>query len=134
MLSPIICYNHHVDEHYKRKGGGFMRIFTKNFIDILNIAEFPDFVEKIILFGSEVYGQPTVFSDIDLAIITKIRPTLENKVFLDDYIQSFEPPCECNLTWVNNIKDIKFTKALDVRKNILTKGVVIYDRENIYGY
>ena len=104
-----------------------MRQITAEFIQRFVANKFPREVESIRVFGSEVYGTPTCYSDIDLAIISKTPLTLEQKVEIDYIASDSAPPCEVQFVFVVLPLPKEF-KGLDVRKNIFEKGLVIYER------
>ena len=60
--------------------------------------------EKVILFCSYAYGEPTADSDIDLYIVTK-----------DDFIpQSFKEKSEIYLKYARSIRDLQKEIAIDL--------------------
>lgn len=85
--------------------------------------------EKIILFGSQVWGEATMDSDIDLLIIKKDVKSKRNEAvnirkILRGFKRSFDiivtTPCEFETwskEWINSI----FAEARN-------KGIVIYER------
>ena len=110
-----------------------MRKKTSEYLNRVRFEQLPDIIKKVILFGSEVYGKPNVFSDIDVAVISEVRLTLEQKAVIDQIFLDALPPSEIQYVYINYPLPEKFI-GLDVRKNILERGVVLYDREKLQGY
>ena len=99
-----------------------MRKYTELFLDRLKQVVYPDFVENIILFGSEVYGSPKMDSDIDLAIVCKSKPCRAGKLRLRELIESCNPPFDYQLTYVI---EKSYKGFFDVRKDIFERGLII---------
>ncbi|MCL2016265.1 MAG: HEPN domain-containing protein [Defluviitaleaceae bacterium] len=102
-----------------------MRTRTKEFLETLTKAEIPPFVDRLILFGSEVYGNPHEDSDIDIAVVSEGTLTSDQQCDLSMLMYSLDPPYDCNLTYV---RDTPYTSLLDVKRDIFTKGVDLYVR------
>lgn len=86
--------------------------------------------EKIILFGSHAYGQPTTHSDIDLFIVKDTdRPRWERFVEVSNLI--FELgigiPVEPHIYTPEELRD-RFSLGDPFVLEILQKGKVLYDR------
>ena len=84
--------------------------------------------EKIILFGSYAYGNPTPDSDVDLLVIMKTRASLKDRSWAVSRLLMPRPfPVDI---LVKTPKEIE--KALGAKdfflKEILTRGKVLYDR------
>ena len=100
-----------------------MRGETKKFIDRLAKQRFPEFVESVILFGSEVYGKPNLLSDIDIAIVSKSNIKIKQRVIIEEMIELLEPPYSCKIIFVS--KQENYSRN-DVRKDIFEKGLNVY--------
>ena len=57
------------------KQQGFLRVFLSN------LSELPN-VERVILFGSCAKGAVNASSDVDLFIVTKVEPTIDEEVYI----------------------------------------------------
>jgi len=57
------------------KQQGFLRVFLSN------LSELPN-VERVILFGSCAKGAINASSDVDLFIVTKVEPTIDDEVYI----------------------------------------------------
>ncbi|MCL1987501.1 MAG: nucleotidyltransferase domain-containing protein [Firmicutes bacterium] len=100
-----------------------MRKLTQKFVEILQENPVPTFVDSLILFGSEVYGNPTKNSDIDIAVVSKKNLTISQRCDMDEFIESCNPPYDCQLTYV----DFSATDSVfDVKRDIFSKGIEIY--------
>lgn len=110
-----------------------MRQSTIEFINRFIEKKMPPEVESIRVFGSEVYGTPTCFSDIDLAIVSSVPLSLEQKAEIDSLAIEASPLCEVQFVFVV-LPLPEIYQGMDVRKNIFEKGIVIYDRKKLHGY
>ena len=99
-----------------------MRRASELFLHRVREQTLPNFVEELILFGSEVYGKPTIFSDIDIAVVCSAPPTIEERCSLDETLDSCDPPFAYQLVYVNRNAP---TNPYDVRNDIFKKGVTI---------
>ena len=99
-----------------------MRVPTSEFVTRLKKIKFPAVVDKLVLFGSEVYGSPRVGSDIDLAVVSSTKLSQEEKHLIEDLIEMCSPPFECQIVFVTFGE---YRQGFDVRKDIFEKGIVI---------
>ncbi|MCL2016447.1 MAG: nucleotidyltransferase domain-containing protein [Defluviitaleaceae bacterium] len=81
--------------------------------------DFPPFVSNVIFFGSEVYGSPTLYSDIDIAVEVSDNLSRQRKDAVYDIFDLHEPPYDYHLVW---IEKGEYRKGFDVRKDIYEKG------------
>ena len=101
-----------------------MRKSTELFISRLKEKHFPDNVSNIYLFGSEVYGIPNIFSDIDIAIVSDISLNMFERFEVEEIIESCDPPYECQYVYIiPGLSNLK----LDVRNQVFEQGVIIYE-------
>ncbi|MCL2016267.1 MAG: nucleotidyltransferase domain-containing protein [Defluviitaleaceae bacterium] len=100
-----------------------MRTRTKEFLEILAKVEIPPFVDKLILFGSEVYGNPHEDSDIDIAVVSEETLTMDQRCDLSMLMYSCDPPYDFQLVYVKNEPA---TSVFDVKRDIFSKGVELY--------
>ena len=100
-----------------------MRNKTCDFINRLKEMKYPPYVEKIIIYGSEVYGTPNIFSDIDIAAVLNNVPSRAQRIDIDEIIDEAEPPYEYQLIFISKQGKIK---KWDVRKDVFEKGMVVY--------
>jgi predicted nucleotidyltransferase len=86
--------------------------------------------DKIILFGSYAYGTPTPHSDVDLLVIMKTKASAKDRSWAVSRLLLPRPfPVDIIVKTPKEVKE-----ALDAGdfflKEILTRGKVIYDRNN----
>jgi predicted nucleotidyltransferase len=84
--------------------------------------------EKIVLFGSYAYGNPSPHSDVDLLVIMKTRASLKDRSWAVSRLLLPRPfPVDILVKTPGEIK-----KGLETGdfflKEILTRGKVLYDR------
>jgi len=102
----------------------------QNLLQIIANTKHKDFVDAIVLFGSEARGTAKLTSDVDLALIStrplnmKERLSILSNVPQDLY-------CDVDVRIVCLRKEsLDTTNILDVGYSIKREGVIIY--ENIY--
>jgi predicted nucleotidyltransferase len=85
--------------------------------------------EKIILFGSYAYGNPTPDSDVDLLIIMNTRDTyIDRYVTVSNLLIPREFPVDIIVKTPKEIKQEEKKKSNFFLREILTKGKVLYAR------
>lgn len=86
--------------------------------------------EKIILFGSYAYGNPTPDSDVDLLIVMKTRAKyIDRYVVVSNVLIPRDFPVDILVKTPKEIKDEEKKKGNFFLREILTKGKVLYERE-----
>ena len=86
--------------------------------------------DKIILFGSYVYGTPNEYSDIDLFLFKKIRKEKARDAIVDAQMRVRNLVSKYKIGFDFLIADEKYVKKRDdyfYRKDILENGQVIYE-------
>ena len=85
--------------------------------------------EKIILFGSYAYGDPTPDSDVDLLVImnTKARE-IDRYVAISNLLYPRQFPVDILVKTPKEVEAASTKKGNFFMREILTKGKVIYDR------
>jgi predicted nucleotidyltransferase len=85
--------------------------------------------EKIILFGSYAYGNPTPDSDVDLLVImeTKARE-IDRYVAISNLLYPREFPVDIIVKTPKEIKAESQKSGNFFMREILTKGKVVYER------
>lgn len=85
--------------------------------------------EKIILFGSYAYGNPTPDSDVDLLIIMNTREKyIDRYVTVSNLLIPREFPVDIIVKTPKEIKQEEKKKSNFFLREILTKGKVLYAR------
>ncbi len=85
--------------------------------------------EKIILFGSYAYGNPTPDSDVDLLVIMKTRAKeIDRYVAVSNLLYPRQFPVDILVKTPKEIKVEAGKKGNFFMREILTKGKVLYDR------
>lgn len=85
--------------------------------------------EKIILFGSYAYGDPTPDSDVDLLVIMKTKAKeIDRYVAVSNLLYPRQFPVDILVKTPNEIKEASHKKGNFFLREILTKGKVIYER------
>ena len=102
-----------------------MRQQTLDFLCRLKSAYFPDYVVRLVVFGSEVNNTTGVGSDIDLGIISESSLNRAQRIAVDSIIMDYEPPFEYDLVFV---VPGEYRGNFDVRRDICEKGCVVYER------
>ena len=85
--------------------------------------------EKIILFGSYAYGEPTVDSDVDLLVImnTKARE-VDRYIKVSNLLYPREFPVDIIVKTPREIEAEQKKQGNFFMREILTKGKVLYER------
>ena len=84
--------------------------------------------EKIILFGSYAYGNPTPDSDVDLLVIIKTgKSEKECRIAISNLLIPRPFPVDIIVKKPGEIEDALKTNSVFTRE-IYTKGVVLYER------
>ena len=84
--------------------------------------------EKIILFGSYAYGNPTPDSDVDLLVVMKTRAKLKNRYLaVSRLLRPREFPVDIIVKTPSEIERALKTNSFFTRE-IYTKGVILYER------
>ncbi len=85
--------------------------------------------EKIILFGSYAYGNPTPDSDVDLLVIMKTKAKeIDRYVAVSNLLYPRQFPVDILVKTPKEIKEASHKKGNFFLREILTKGKVIYER------
>jgi len=85
--------------------------------------------EKIILFGSYAYGNPTPDSDVDLLVIMKTRARpIDRFVTVSNVLYPREFPVDIVVKTPREIQAEFKKKRNFFMREVLTKGKVIYER------
>lgn len=84
--------------------------------------------EKIILFGSYAYGNPTTDSDVDLLVIMNTNlPRTERFIVISELLFPREFPVDILVKTPSEIKDALASGDFFIRE-IIEKGKTIYER------
>ena len=102
-----------------------MRQQTLDFLCRLKSADFPDYVAKLVVFGSEVNNTTRVGSDIDLGIVCDFPLSQCQRIEIDSIVMEHEPPFDYDLVFV---LPGEYRGNFDVRRDIHEKGCVVYER------
>ncbi len=85
--------------------------------------------EKIILFGSYAYGNPTPDSDVDLLVIMKTKAKeIDRYVAVSNLLYPRQFPVDILVKTPREIEEISRKKRNFFMREILSKGKVIYER------
>ncbi|GMV34109.1 MAG: nucleotidyltransferase [Chloroflexota bacterium] len=85
--------------------------------------------EKIILFGSYAYGEPTPDSDVDLLIVMRTRAkAIERYVAVSNILYPRDFPVDIIVKTPKEIKDAARKKSNFFLREIMAKGKVLYER------
>ena len=85
--------------------------------------------EKIILFGSYAYGDPTPDSDVDLLVIMKTRAKeVDRYVAVSNLLYPRQFPVDILVRTPKEIEAEKKKRGNFFMREILTKGKVLYER------
>lgn len=85
--------------------------------------------EKIILFGSYAYGNPTPDSDVDLLVIMKTRAKeIDRYVRVSNLLYPRQFPVDILVKTPKEVEAAYRKKGNFFMREILTKGKVIYER------
>jgi predicted nucleotidyltransferase len=85
--------------------------------------------EKIILFGSYAYGNPTPDSDVDLLVIMKTKAKeIDRYVAVSNLLYPRQFPVDILVKTPNEIDAESRKKGNFFMREILTKGKVLYER------
>ncbi len=86
--------------------------------------------EKIILFGSYAYGNPTPDSDVDLLVImkTKIKRQVDRYVLVSDFLDPLQFPVDIIVHTPAEIKRELRLKGNFFIRHIMTNGKALYEK------
>lgn len=85
--------------------------------------------EKIILFGSQVWGEPMVDSDIDLLIIKKnVKSKRSEAVKIRKILRGLKRPFDIIVTTPNEFETYSKEWINSIFAEARNKGIVIYER------
>ena len=85
--------------------------------------------EKIILFGSYAYGNPTPDSDVDLLVIMKTRAKqIDRYLAVSNLLYPREFPVDIIVKTPKEIQSELKKKGNFFMREVLTKGKVVYER------
>jgi len=88
--------------------------------------------EKIILFGSYAYGNPTPDSDVDLLVIMKTRAReIDRYVAVSNLLYPRQFPVDILVKTPKEIEAESKKKGNFYLREILTKGKVLYERSGV---
>src|SRR6266511_4430156 len=90
--------------------------------------------EKIILFGSYAYGDPTADSDVDLLVIMKTKAKeIDRYVAVFNLLYPRQFPVDILVKTPKEVEEASRKKGHFFMREILTKGKVIYERPTFLG-
>ena len=101
---------------------------TRVFLEALSQIEYEDFVQAVILFGSEARGEATIKSDVDIAIIST-RPLnhKERYGFLMDVPGDVKDDVDYQVCCIRT--DSLYTdKLTHIGTSIKKEGLIIYEK------
>jgi predicted nucleotidyltransferase len=84
--------------------------------------------EKIILFGSQAYGEPTIHSDVDLLVVRKGRSGKESNLEIRQAFWDVDAP-PTSFTLLSRTPEEMSQRLADgspIDKDIVEKGVLLY--------
>lgn len=85
--------------------------------------------EKIILFGSYAYGNPTPDSDVDLLVIMKTKAKeIDRYLAVSNLLYPRQFPVDILVKTPREIKEESIKKGNFFLHEILTKGKILYER------
>jgi predicted nucleotidyltransferase len=85
--------------------------------------------EKIILFGSYAYGNPTPDSDVDLLVIMNTKAKeIDRYVAVSNLLYPRQFPVDILVKTPKEIEEASRKKGNFFLREILTKGKVVYER------
>jgi predicted nucleotidyltransferase len=85
--------------------------------------------EKIILFGSYAYGNPTPDSDVDLLVIMKTKAKeIDRYIAVSNLLYPRQFPVDILVKTPKEVKEASQKRGNFFMREILTKGKVIYER------
>ena len=85
--------------------------------------------EKIILFGSYAYGNPTPDSDVDLLVIMKTRAReIDRYIAVSNLLYPRQFPVDILVKTPKEVETASRKKGNFFMREILSKGKVIYER------
>jgi predicted nucleotidyltransferase len=85
--------------------------------------------EKIILFGSYAYGNPTPDSDVDLLVVMKTRAKyIDRYIKVSNVLYPRDFPVDILVKTPKEIREEEKKKSNFFLREILTKGKVLYER------
>jgi predicted nucleotidyltransferase len=97
----------------------------QKYIDIL--SAFPE-IERIYLFGSYIYGEPTEHSDIDIAVILADNANANKSAYkIEKALASRKTPLDLFIDKASRFRDYS-SNISTLQNDILTKGVLMYDK------
>lgn len=100
---------------------------TRALLQAIAKSKQADFVEAIVLFGSEARGTANITSDIDIAVISTRPLTLREKLSVYDHVPQ-GLLCEVDARTVALRKvDLETEHVLNVAYSIQREGLVIYE-------
>ena len=105
-----------------------MRKQVRDYISDLISGNVPQVINKIILFGSEAYGTPRIKSDIDFAVVTESFLPQSDRMEVYEFFDSATSPKEVRIVFM---VDGEFREGFDVRRDILGKGVCVYEKQHL---
>ena len=103
-----------------------MRQQTLDFLRRLKSTSFPDYVAKVVVFGSEVNNTTRITSDIDLGVVSNFPLSQAQRIEIDAIVLEASPPFDYDLVFV---VAGEYRPNFDVRRDIFEKGCVIYERD-----
>src|SRR5678816_2076253 len=85
--------------------------------------------EKIILFGSYAYGNPTPDSDVDLLVIMKTKAKeIDRYLAVSNLLYPRQFPVDILVKTPREVKEASRKKGNFFMREIINKGKVIYER------
>jgi|GEM_PF-753804 len=103
-----------------------LREKTHELLEIIAKAEHSDFVESIILFGSEVRGAANLTSDVDIALISQKHLNMKERLsILADIPQDLYNDVDVRIVCLRK-ESLETSNTLDVGYSVKREGCLIY--------
>lgn len=104
-----------------------LREKTKMLLENIAATKHSDFVESIILFGSEAKGAANLTSDVDIALISTKRLNMKERLsILSNVPQSLYNDVDVRIVCLRK-ESLETSNTLDVGYSIKREGVVVYE-------
>jgi len=104
-----------------------LRKKTRELLENISAVTHEDFVDSIILFGSEAKGTAKLTSDVDIALISKRPLNMKERLsVLSNVPQDLYCDVDIRVVCLRR-ESLETTNKLDVGYSIKREGVVIYE-------
>ena len=101
---------------------------TRRFLEIVASSSHEDFVEAVILFGSEAKESATLTSDVDLALIsTRALSISERRSILKNIPFDLNCKVDCRIVCLR-MGDLYMDRKMHIGTSVKRDGVVIYEK------